>query len=164
MPVLLWALKYWKEVALSAIILGIGGYILVLRASVNNLEKENVIREQNISTLTTDLENAKAGIDNVNAAVVQYQKYVAASFASVERTQKKISTENRQLQAMLDNIAMAAMRAERIIDAPRIPFFTEARAVPLDFIGMDNGAYVYRVRPEGAEADRRPELSPGDPR
>lgn len=165
MPALLWLLKNWKVVAAAAIVAAIAGTFIVLRAEIANLKEKNLTLEGNQATLTRDLENAKAGIDNVNAAVKRYQRWVADSFASVARTQNAIAIENGKLQAMLDNLAGPAAAAGRIKDAPRIPFFTEPRETPSGLIGIDNnGAFHYRMLPPGSEADRGAVLPAGDSR
>jgi hypothetical protein len=164
----------WKPVAIIALILGIGGYVKWLKYDVDR-QKAKVAEQQilvkaldnDISTLKTDLSNAKLSIAAIDDGVRQYQKYVQKALASVKASQNRISAENDRLGMLLDNLVGPATAAGRIEDAPKIPFFTDnvSVAVPCILIGVRDGVYHFRVSsgPRSDSVDRGAVLPRRDP-
>jgi hypothetical protein len=156
MPV--WLLSFvgnnWKPIGLLIIIAGVMGYITVLRADIkkhdaeiNRQKLESTIFQTNIAVLKNDVETAKLAIESINEAVERYQQYVQESLSAVKESHKKIQIQNTLLQTSLDNLAILAMAAVRILDAPKIPFFFASdNTVPI-LINVDNGVYHYRLLP-----------------
>ena len=116
-------LTNWKPLALLALILGIGGYIQVLKYKVDARDKEIVALRTDVKTLKDDLNIAKAGIGNMDKALAVYGGLVKQSLESLEAVQARIATQNVIFQRELDNVAALAGKAKRIQDAPIVPFF-----------------------------------------
>jgi septal ring factor EnvC (AmiA/AmiB activator) len=145
---LTWLIGNYKVVILGVLVAGIYGYIWFLRADVVRHQKETATLQADIAVLDANLKNAKKTIDNLNAGMDQYQVFVNQALDSLKSTQTTIQKQNKQLQKLLDNLAILAIAAKRIMDAPIIPFFTDnAVGGGAILISVDNGAYMYRMPP-----------------
>ena len=143
-----WLIGNYKSVALLLLIAGIAGYITYLRADVKKHELEVIAQAKDINTLKIDLDNTKAGIDNMKEGMKTFQVFVGQALESMKTTQNKIAAQNKSLQRALDNLAVLATLAQRIIDAPTIPFFMADNVLGgAVLVGIDNGAYRYRMLP-----------------
>lgn len=145
MLILAWVINNWKVVGASILVLTIAGYIGFLSLKVSSLESAKAKQAAEIASVRGNLSVALGAIDNVNAAVRQYQKFVNASLASLKNVQGRIADENRRLGAMLDNLAIQATAARRIVDAPRVPFFVGDNLV----VTGTNPVWVRIVRSDG---------------
>lgn len=146
MPAVLWAIRNYKAVLLCVVIGSIAGYIWLLQGRVASAEKANEELTADLGTVQSDLESALSGIDNVNAALRQYQKWVAASLDSVKKANSKIAENNERMGKILDNLTIRASEARRIVDAPKIPFFMDVDVkVPAELISSDNGVFRFRM-------------------
>ena len=155
---LAWLVGNYKSIGLLLLITGVAGYVTYLRADVKKHELEVaeqklevIIQKKNIDILKTDLDNAKIGIDNMKEGMNAFQIFVNQALDSMKVTQGIIASQNKQLQRTLDNLAVLAAMARRIVDAPTIPFFMgDNVVVGTILVGIDNGAYRYRMLPEKA--------------
>jgi len=155
---LAWLVGNYKSIGLLLLITGVAGYVTYLRADVKKHELEVaeqklevIIQKKNIDILKTDLDNAKIGIDNMKEGMKSFQVFVNQALDSMKATQGIIASQNKQLQRTLDNLAVLAAMARRIVDAPTIPFFMgDNVVVGTILVGIDNGAYRYRMLPEKA--------------
>jgi septal ring factor EnvC (AmiA/AmiB activator) len=155
---LAWLIGNYKIVGLLALILSVAGYVTYLRADVKKHELEVATQKlevtaqkKDIDTLKADLGNAKVGIENMKEGMNAFQIFVNQALDSMKVTQGVIASQNKQLQRTLDNLAVLAAMARRIVDAPTIPFFMGDNVViGTILVGIDNGAYRYRLLPEKA--------------
>jgi len=136
-------LKNWKAVGVGVAIFAIIGYISVLRASVDRNEKKAKALAADIATVQGDLKKSNAAIENMAKGMEQYKKFVDLSLSFVKATQATISRQNVKLDKLLDSLAIAAMNAKGISDAPKIKFFMQDNTSEL--ISIDNGVYRYRM-------------------
>lgn len=156
MPILLllgklggFAAKNWKPVGLVLLILGIGGYIVILRNSIAKQEALVEALKTDITTVKGDLEKSNAAIKFMADGMEQYKNFVDLSLDSIKQTQNIIAKQNMKFLKVMDNLAILAQEARRIQDAPRIPFFMsedaqENKSIP---VSVDNGVYRYRMLP-----------------
>jgi len=133
----------WKAVTVGVAIFAIVGYISVLRASVDRNEKKAKALAADIATVQGDLKKSNAAIENMAKGMEQYKKFVDLSLSFVKATQATISRQNVKLDKLLDSLAIAAMNAKGISDAPKIKFFMQDNTSEL--ISIDNGVYRYRM-------------------
>jgi hypothetical protein len=155
---LAWLIGNYKSIGILLIISGVAGYVTYLRADVKKHELEVatqklevISQKKDIDTLKTDLGNAKVGIDNMREGMKSFQVFVNQALDSMKVTQGIIASQNKQLQRTLDNLAVLAEMARRIVDAPTIPFFMGDNLVMgTILVGIDNGAHRYRMLPEKA--------------
>lgn len=143
-----WVIGNYKGIGLLLLIAGVAGYVAILRHSVQKQELAIAAREADIATLKKDLDNAKVAISSMKEGMKTFQGFVNEALVSLKTTQNKINTQNRNLQRALDNIAIIAVAAKRILDAPTVPFFMgDNVAGSAILLGVDNGVYRFGVLP-----------------
>lgn len=144
---LTWLIGNYKVVALGVLIAGIYGYIWFLRADVNRHQEEAEKLKADVAALEGNLANAKKSIDEMHKGMNQYQVFVNQALDALKFTQTRIQVQNNRLQKILDNLAILAVAAKRIVDAPVIPFFLDnTMGGDAVLISVDNGVYLYRVQ------------------
>ena len=145
---LTWLISNYKGIILFSLIASVAGYVYFLRASVDKQALAIDARKKEIAVLSKDLEQSKDAIENMNKGMKNFRTFVEQALLSMKKTQDKIAKENKQFQAMLDNLSVLATIAERIIDAPQIPFFMGDNVVGGSIlISNDNGVSRYRMLP-----------------
>lgn len=146
---LAWLAGNYKAVGMFALIAGVAGYIWFLRADVRKHEAEAVALKADVATLKENLRKTEGAVKAMDDGMKNFQSFVNAALDSVQLTQRRIAAQNKVFQATLDNLAVLAAAARRIIDAPTIPFFMD-NAVRSELVGIDNGVYHFRVLPPGS--------------
>jgi hypothetical protein len=147
--ILAWLTGNYKGVVLFVLIASVAGYVVFLRADVRKHEAETVALKADIATLKSNLEATQNAVKAMDEGMRNFQTFVNQALESVKVTQRKISDQNKVLQRALDNIAVLAATAMRILDAPIIPFFmaTDNAAGGTVLLGVDNGVHYFRVLP-----------------
>ena len=149
---LAWLISNWKGVVLFAMIAAVAGYIWFLQADVRRHEAEATALQTDVATLKKNLAATENAIKAMGEGMRTFRSLVDQAIESSKATQRQITDQNWLLQRALDNVAFLAAKAQRILDAPIIPFF-----LPTDnsvrggaaLIGVDNGVHHYRLLPPG---------------
>lgn len=142
-----WLIGNYKVVTVAALVAATFGYIWYLRGDIARHDREVAALQKNLATADADIAKAQAAIKAMESGLQQYQTFVNEALDALKSVQIRIARENQNLGARLDNVIKdRAIKAERIKDAPIIPFWDNTSSGGDIRIGVNDGVYHYRMR------------------